>query len=347
MRTVELVGPRSLEVCERAMPDGPGPDEVMVRLRAVGICGSDLHWYEDFGIGATPASRGMILGHEPVGEVVAVGRGVTSHREGDKVAIEPSITCGHCEFCRSGRPNNCPSCVFMGGPQAPGFFREYAVVPARNAEHFPEEIDFLTATLIEPTAVIVHVFELHPVRVGDTVAVLGSGPIGLLCANMARMAGAARVFLADKVAHRLRIARQIDEHFVTINTQAMKITETVLDATNGRGVDVVFDAAGAPETLQAGIEIARPSGTVVLIGISSQRMAPFDVHAAMNKELRIQTVKRSNHKGLEAVGLIQAGRIPDLIITHRLPLESTPEGFDIASNHRDGVGKLVIEFNQV
>lgn len=315
----------------------------MVRLRAVGICGSDLHWYEDFGIGATAAVRGMILGHEPVGEVVAVGKGVDTHKTGEKVAIEPSVTCGHCEYCRSGRPNNCPTCVFMGGPQAPGFFREYAVVPARNAEHFPADMDFLTATLIEPTAVIVHIFELHPVRIGDTVAILGAGPIGLLCANMARMAGASRIFIADQVTHRLRIARQMDEQLIAINTRTTSVAQTVMDGTNGRGADVVFDAAGAPDTIQAGIEIARPSATYVLIGISSQRMISLDIHAAMNKELKIQTVKRSNHKGLEATELIKAGKIPDLIITHRLPIENTPEGFDIASHRRDGVGKLVIE----
>ncbi len=128
MRTVELVAPRTLEVVERPDPNPPAAGEVMVRLKAVGLCGSDLHWYQDGHIGHTEAQYPMILGHEPVGEIVAVGDGVTTHKVGDHVAIEPSIVCGQCEFCLNGRPNNCVRCVFMGGMQAPGFFREYANV---------------------------------------------------------------------------------------------------------------------------------------------------------------------------------------------------------------------------
>ncbi len=199
MRTVELVEKRRLEVASRPDTRDAGPGEVVVRMHAVGICGSDLHWYEDGGIGYTAAVYPMILGHEPVGEVVSVGAGVTTHKVGERVAIEPSIVCGECEFCRSGRPNNCVHCVFMGGTQAPGFFRDYAVVPARNAEHFPDTFSYAKATLIEPTAVIVHVFELFDMRPGDTVAVLGAGPIGILSAVMAKLRGASQVFIADKI----------------------------------------------------------------------------------------------------------------------------------------------------
>lgn len=344
MRTVELVAQRTLEVCERPMVYEPGPGEVLVRLRAVGICGSDLHWYEDGRIGYTQAIYPMVLGHEPVGEVVSTGFGVETHRVGDRVAIEPSITCGQCEFCRGGRPNNCIHCVFMGGTQAPGFFRDYAVVPARNAEQVPADLDFLTATLIEPTAVIVHVLELVDLQPGDTVAVLGAGPIGLLCATVARLRGAARVFLADRVAHRLRIGRQMDQAVVCVNTSRESLRETVLDATGGRGVDIVFDAAGALETINAGLAITRSSGQFVLIGIPTETALAIDVHTAMAKELRIQTVKRSNLKGHEALELVYSGKIPDVLITHRMPLENTAEGFELLSNYRDGVGKVVIEF---
>lgn len=344
MRTVELVAKRTLEVVERPMVPEPGPGEVLVRLHAVGICGSDLHWFEDGGIGHTRATYPMVLGHEPVGEVVGVGRGVESHRVGEKVAIEPSIVCGQCEFCRSGRPNNCVKCVFMGGTQAPGFFRDYAVVPARNAEHVPSDMDYLTATLIEPTAVLVHVFELIDFRVGDSVAVLGAGPIGLLAAAMARLRGASQIFLADRVAHRLRIGRQMDQTLTCINTRQENLTEVVLDATRGRGADIVLDAAGAVETINAGLAIARSSGQFVLIGLPTEHVLAIDIHTAMAKELRIQTVKRSNLKGHEALDLVLAGKIPDVLITHRMPLEHTAEGFELLSNYRDGVGKVVIEF---
>lgn len=312
-------------------------------MRAVGICGSDLHWYEDGGIGHTRAIYPMVLGHEPVGDVVAVGKGVTTHTVGEKVAIEPSVTCGECEFCRSGRPNNCWKCVFMGGTQAPGFFREYALVPARNAEHFPQGMDYLTATLIEPTAVAVHVFELTDFRPGDTVAILGSGPIGLLHAVMSRLRGASEVIIADKVPHRLRIARQMDKAIHTIDTRTESLTEKIFDLTHGRGVDIVFDAAGALETINTGLAIARPSGQYVLIGLPTEHVLALDVHTAMAKELRIQTVKRSNHKGMEALEYLTSGKIPDVLITHRMALEHTGEAFELLSHYRDGVGKIVIE----
>lgn len=345
MRSVELVARRTLEVVERPLPPDPGPDEVMIKLKAVGLCGSDLHWYQDGFIGHTDAVYPMVLGHEPAGEVVAAGTNVTTHRVGDRVTIEPSIVCGQCEFCQDGRPNNCVKCVFMGGTQSPGFFREHAVVPARNAEHIPAEFDFITATLIEPTAVVVHVFELARLRPGDTVAVLGAGPIGMLCASMAKVFGASEVFLTDRVAHRLRIARQIDASLITVLAPDESIVDAVMDTTQGRGVDLVIDAAGAFDTMYNAMRIARPSGRFILVGIPTERVFAVDMHTAMSKELEIVALKRSNHRGHEAIELIKTGKVPDLLITHRMELAHTPEAFDLVSGYKDGVGKLVIEFD--
>lgn len=190
-------------------PPDPGPGEVLVKLRAVGICGSDLHWYLEGGIGTYAAAYPQVLGHEPSGEIAAVGRGVPDLREGQRVAIEPAITCGHCELCRSGRHNNCVRSVFMGTPQMPGLFREYAVVPAGNVVAVPDSMDFAAATVIEPLAVILHILELAPIRVGDSIAIFGAGPIGLLTAAVARLAGASQILAADRVAHRLRMAAQM------------------------------------------------------------------------------------------------------------------------------------------
>ena len=343
MRTVELVAPRTLEIFERPQPPAPSAGEVLVRLKAVGLCGSDLHWYQDAHVGHSIAQFPMILGHEPVGEIAAVGAGVTTHAVGDRVAIEPSIVCGKCEYCLGGRPNNCVEGVFMGGSQAPGFFREYANVPARNAEHFPASLDYITGTLIEPTAVVVHVFELTRMRAGDTVAVLGAGPIGLLCAIFAKLAGASQIFILDRVPHRLRIARQIDSSFITVLAPKEDLLQTVMDATNCRGVDVAIDAAGSFDTIHAGLHILRPCGKFVLVGIPSERVFYVDLHTAMSKELEIQTVKRSNHRGHDAIELLAAGKIPDTLITHRMELAHTGEGFEMVSGYKDGVGKLVVE----
>ena len=342
MKSVQLVAERTMEVREMPAPRDPGEGEVLVKVRAVGICGSDMHWYLEGGIGNSPAVYPQVLGHEPAGEIVAVGKGVEEFRAGQRVAMEPALTCGHCEFCISGRHNNCAASIFMGSPQMPGWFREYAVIPARNAIAIPDDMSFVTATIIEPLAVLLHVRELVEIRLGDTVAVLGAGPIGLLTASIARLAGASKVFIADKVPHRLALARELGVD-CAVDTRAASFVEAVMDQTRGRGVDLVFDAAAAVETINASIAIARPSGRVVLIGIPAEKQLLIDLHTAMAKELAIQTIKRSNHNAHAALDLIESGRIDGRIVSHLFPLEQTPEAFSTLAEYREGVSKVVVE----
>ncbi len=325
-------------------PPDPGHGEVTVRIRAVGVCGSDLHWYQDGRVGEFPAAYPQVLGHEPAGDVIAVGAGVHDFAVGDRVVMEPSLTCGHCEHCLKGRLNNCIRNVFMGGPQAPGMFREYVTLPAGNCTRFPNDFSYATATLVEPVAVMMNVLDLTVIRAGDTVAVTGAGPIGMLCAAIARASGAGRVFIADRLAYRLKLAMNMGAD-VAIDTTAQSLVETVMDATGGRGADVVLEAAGSAETVNAAIRMARAGGTVMLIGILSELYPKIDIHTAMMKELRLQTLKRSNHRAEEAVRLMAAGRIPVSLITHSLPLEATPRAFEMLANYTDGVGKAIIEIS--
>lgn len=340
MNSIQLVSPRRLESREMPMPPDPAAGEVLVRLRAVGICGSDMHWYKEGGIGSSLAIYPQVLGHEPAGEVVAVGKGVAGIRVGQRVAVEPAITCGHCEFCRSGHHNNCITSIFMGSPQMPGLFRDYAVMPERNVVPIPDSMSFAAATILEPLAVILHILELVDIRLGDTVAVMGAGPVGLLTASVARVAGASRIFIADRIPHRLRMAREMG---FDCAIEIGKFQQAVMDETRGRGVDIVLDAAAALETINMAIAIARLGGRVVLIGIPSEADLNIDIHTAMAKELNIQTVKRSNHNAHGALELMESGRIGDQIVTHRLPLEKTPEAFEILAEYAGGVGKVVIE----
>ncbi len=321
------------------MPPDPGRGELLVRLRAVGICGSDMHWYLEGGIGSSRAVYPQVLGHEPAGEVVAVGAGVSSFSVGGRVALEPSITCGRCEFCRAGKHNNCVSSVFMGSPQMFGLFREYAVIPVSNAVLIPDSMSFTEATIIEPVAVILHVFELAPVRLGETVAVMGAGPIGLLVASMARIAGASKVFIADPVAHRLRMAESMG---VDVAVETPRLQQAIMDHTRGRGVDIVFDAAAKLETIHGAFAAARLSGRVVLIGIPSEPHLPLDLNIAMAKELNLQTIKRSNHNAHGAIDLLQSGRLPAGLVTHEPCLDQTPQAFETLAAYADGVGKIVI-----
>lgn len=341
MRSVQLVAPRTLELRDISLPADPGPHQVLVQLKAVGLCGSDMHWYLDGRIGPVLAGYPQILGHEPVGEVQAVGKEVRSVKPGDRVVVEPTVSCGHCEYCLIGQHNYCSRSYFMGSPQAHGFFLEYATVPEHNVTLVPSDFSDARATLIEPVAVMVNMLDKTPIRCGDTVAVLGAGPIGMLCAATARMAGASRIFIADRVSHRLSLAVQMGADVAINNTQDA-IEAAILDQTNGRGVDVTIDAAASPETINAGMAITRSGGTFVLVGIPSDPSIVVELNVAMAKELRIHTVKRSNHRAEAAIGLLKTGRIPDLVVTHELPLEQASKAFEMVAHYSDAVGKVLI-----
>ncbi len=340
MRSIQLVAHRTLEEREIPQAPDPGPGQVTVRLRAVGICGSDMHWYLEGGIGANRAKYPQVLGHEPAGEIIALGKGVEHLHLGQKVAVEPAIHCGHCEQCLTGRANNCLHGTFMGSSGIPGLFLEYATVPATNCDPIPDNFTFAQITMLEPLAVMCHVLELVNIRVGDTVAVMGAGPIGMLCSTIAKIAGASHVYIGDKVPHRLELAKKMGADSAY---DIKHMHQAVMDETRGRGVDVVIDAAAAAETINLGLKLARVSGNYTLIGIPSEHEVGIDMNVAMNKELTIQTIRRSNHNGHAALGLLKSGKVSDAMITHCLPLEKTPQAFELLANYADGVGKVVIE----
>lgn len=321
-------------------PPEPGPGEILVKLRSVGICGSDLHWYLDGSVYGMPAVYPQLLGHEPAGDIVAVGSGVAQLKTGDRISIEPTIACGHCEWCLRGQHNNCAASRFLGSPQAPGLLREYAIVPAHNATLVPESFSYTQASLIEPVAVIMHMLELVEIRAGQTVAVLGAGPIGLLAAAVARKAGATQIFMTDKLPHRIRMAQDLGTTAVPIS----QFQQLVADVTGGRGVDISIDAAGAPETINASLAITTPGGTFVLIGIPTHTPVPVDLFSVQAKEIRFQPLKRSNHQSQPAIALLASGAIPETIVTHRLGIEQAPEAFQMLAEYREGIGKLAIEF---
>lgn len=340
MKSAQLVAPRIIEVRDVAPPPEPGPGEILVKIRSVGICGSDMHWYLDGSVYGMPAAYPQVLGHEPAGDVVAIGSGVTGLQAGDRVSIEPTISCGHCEWCLGGHHNNCAASRFMGSPQAPGLLREFATIPAHNAALVPETFSYTQASLIEPVAVIMHMLELIEIRAGQTVAVLGAGPIGLLTAAVARKAGAARIFMADKLPHRIRMAQDLGATAVPI----AQFQQLIADVTRGRGVDIAIDAAGTPETINTSLTVTTLGGTFVLIGIPTYTPVPVDLFSLQAKEIRFQPLKRSNHQSRPAIALLASGAIPETIVTHKIGIEHAPEAFRMLAEYRDGVGKLAIEF---
>ncbi len=343
MQSAQLVAPQRVEVRPMPDPHEPGPGEVTVRVRAVGLCGSDLHYYLEGSCASYPAPYPCVLGHEPAGEIVAAGRGVEGLAEGARVAIDPNVTCGQCAFCRAGRCNLCENCIFLGGVQEPGLLRELATIPARNAAPIPASLGYAAAALVEPLSVILHAFDLAPIEAGATVAVMGAGPIGLLAAAVARHNGAGRVIVADRIRPRLELAREMGADS-TVDIGRESAAEAILDLTGGQGAHLIVDAAGKPDSLNPALRAVRPGGRVVLIGIPSDAVTGVDLHAALHREATLLALKRSNRGDHEAIRLIESGAIPAArLVTHPFALAETDRAFQTVARYEDGVVKAVVE----
>ncbi len=338
MRAAELVAP--LEFREIDMPiEDPGPGEVQVRIEAVGVCGSDLHAYCEGAVGSTPNVYPMVLGHEPSGRIVRTGAGVTGLGAGDRGALEPALYCYHCEFCLRGQHNVCANLRFLSNPHHPGFFRELVNLPVANFRPIPAGMSFDEATLAEPLAVALHSIRIASIRPGETVAVIGTGPIGLLTIAALRAAQAGRIWAVEPLAHRADLAMGIGADAVIDPGEA---TEEILRGTGQSGVDCAIDCAAAERTTAQAIQLTRSGGRVVLTGIHSAPLV-LDGSAMRRKELTILNVRRSNHETEEAVELLHAHAewfAP--LLTHTRNLDRIDEAFAIASQYREGVGKMII-----
>lgn len=341
MQALQLVEPRRFELAVMPDPPDPGPGEVVVRLRACGICGSDMHHYLEQGCAGTPSRYPLVLGHEPAGEVVAVGPGVAAPKVGERVAVEPTITCGKCEFCRAGRRNLCENVEFMGGKPLPGLLREYALMPAENALPIPPDMSWEAAAVIEPLAVLLHARGLANLTFGESVAVLGAGPIGLLALQVAKLAGASKVVVADQIPHRLAAARRLGADQV-VDVSKESVADAVHDVT-GKGAHVVFDCAGKAASIHAAIHAVRPGGRIVLIGITSDELTPVPLWEALHREITLRVQKRNNGNDHEALDLMKAGKVdPASILTHQFPLTDGGKGFEVMGDYADGVIKPLI-----
>lgn len=341
MKALVLHGVRDLRVEEREKPR-PLPGQVLVRVRSVGVCGSDVHYYTHMRIGDQVVERPQIPGHEASGEVVELGEGVEGLQVGQRVALEPALFCGRCEFCTSGRPNICPNVRFHGTPPNDGLMCEFAVLEAEQCVPVPEALSFNEAAMLEPLQVTVHAANLVGTTPGETVAVVGCGAVGLGCMQMARIGGAGRIIATDRFDYRVELAAKLgaDE---TVCVDETDPVEAVKDLTGGRGADLVFEctnkAAGAPQAY----EIAAIGGRVALVGIPEEDEIVLDAHTARRKELRVQYVRRSRHAARQAIGLVASGRMDVASwVTHTVPLEEAAGAFEMVEKYADGVVKAVV-----
>lgn len=321
----------------------PKQKEVLVELEYVGICGSDVHYFHDGRCGDYKVEGEFMLGHECAGTVAAVGEGVESLEVGDRVALEPGITCGQCEFCKTGRYNLCPDVQFLATPPVQGCYENYIAFPENMCFKLPENISTKEGALVEPLSVGMHAANQGDVKLGDSVVILGAGCIGLVTLLACKAHGATDITVVDVIPKRLEYAMKLGATR-TINGRETDAAEEVDKLTKNAGVDKVFETAGSPVTIQQTPYMVKNGGTIILVGISAQEKIEFNFAKIMAKEAKIESVFRYRNIYPQAIAAIADGLIDvSQIVTHEFAFDDIQEAFDCAIHKKDEVVKAVIK----
>ena len=330
MKSVRLHGTGNLQIHEESVPVA-GPGEKLVRIKAVGVCGSDLHWFSEGSIGDAKLEHPLVLGHEFAG--------VTE--DGQRVAIDPAIPCGHCEYCEHGHPNLCANLIFAGHGMTDGALREWLAWNEKSLIPVPDSISDADAAMLEPLGIAIHTVDLGKLKAGMTVGVFGCGPIGLLIIQVAKLSGAARIIATDRLAHRAEAAKRFGADEALLVNEDSRLDE-IQAATHGRGVDVAFESAGTQDAVDTSFAAVASGGKVVLAGIPENDKTSFSASTARRKGLTIKLVRRMKHTYPRAIELVSKGLVDvRSVVTHRFPLEQAAEAFRVAER-REGL-KIVIE----
>ena len=343
MRAVLLEAERHLVLTEAPMPTIQGADEVLIQIKTVGVCGSEVHAFH----GTHPYRVApVILGHEVAGDIVSVGEAVSDFKVGDRVVVDPQWPCGQCAYCRTGYINHCPTKKVLGTTAWPGGFGEYIVAPEQAVFHLPDNVSYKQGSLIEPLTVGVHVVRQANLVAGEAVAILGTGSIGGLLAGVCRANGAGPIITADIRQHCLDAARERlgathdfllpDDHFV----------EAVKDVTGGEGVDVVFITADDVSLVNRGVEMAKPRGRIVLVALLTVAPLQLMAYDIIGKELQIIGSTMTHHADMQkAIELAASGQVDaEAIATHLLPIEEAQKGMEMADTKDDGAIKVILSF---
>ncbi len=342
MKALLLSEYNQLDIADLPAPV-PGVDEILVRVAACGICGSDVHGYDGTSGRRIPP---IVMGHEAAGVVAAAGSGVSKFKPGDRVTFDSTVYCGHCEFCLRGDINLCNNRqvigVSCGDFRRAGAFAEFVVVPQRIAYHLPDALEFQQAAMLEAVSVALHAVRVSEMKGGETVLVIGAGMIGLLTLQAAKAAGASRVLVADIDRSRLKTA---EKHRRRRNAAAFRSRAGAgdLPAHGGRGVDLVLEAVGRDETIAAAIASVRKGGTVTLIGnISPEVKIPLQV--VVSRQIRLQGSCASSGEYPQAMELMANGQIQvKQLITAVAPLSEGPQWFARLHAGEPNLMKVVLD----
>ena len=320
------------------------PGKVIVKMEYCGVCGSDVHYYKDGHVGDVVAPDNFILGHEVAGTVVEVADDVKHLRPGDRVALEPGYPCGKCKLCRTGFYNLCTEVRFFADPPTAGALQEYVAHPADMCFKLPDNVSTMEGALVEPLAVGLHATAQGGVGLGDRIIILGGGCIGLVTLLSAKARGAAKMVVVDLFEKRLEVARRLGATDV-IDASKENVEERVRELFDGEGADIVFETAGSPHTIEQTSYFARRGGTVVLVGMASQAVLPYNLQQVMLKELKIHSVFRYRNLYPTAIAAIASGTIDvKQIVSDEFTFEESDLAFRTAVEKAADVVKAVIRF---
>jgi L-iditol 2-dehydrogenase len=345
MKAALLAGIKKFEI--RRVPDPKiiNDTDVLVRIRTVGVCGSDIHYYTTGRIGSQVVQFPFIIGHEVSGTVESVGSKVTRVKSRQRIAIDPAVSCGHCDQCKAGREHTCRELLFLGCPQQlDGGLCEYIVLPEKCCYPIDDNMTFEQAVLSEPLAIAIYSVERSVLPDKANIAILGAGPIGMCVFHVLRTKDVGNVYITDKIEERLEFSKQLNPKW-TGNPDRIDVVEEISNI-EPLLLDIVYECSGNPEAVGQAIQLLKPGGKLVIVGIPETDEISIPIHELRRKEITIINIRRQVRCTQKAIDLLSRGQVNiDSMATHYFRLEETTEAFELVSNYRDGVMKAMISID--
>lgn len=345
MKAVVLTGIRKLELIEKPKPTLRADNDVLIRIKTVGVCGSDIHYFTEGKIGAQVVEFPFAVGHECSGIIEEVGSAVTNVKPGDLVAIDPSVHCGECDQCRAGRPHTCRKNMFLGCPgQLDGCLTEYIVMPSFTCFPLDDQFDATSAALIEPLTIGTYSVQMAQTDfAGKTVGIFGAGPIGLSVLMVLRREATGNIYVFEPLEYRRKKAKElgaslISHPFEEDPFEIVQHAEPLL-------LDVVFDCSGEQRAVDDATNILKPGGKLILVGIPPHGKYTINMDLLRRKEISIHNIRRQNHCVEKSIELVRQGLPVSQMVTHHFSPEETQQAFDIVADYEDGAIKAMIDFS--
>lgn len=345
MKSMVLTGIRQMEMIDKEIPMLKNEDDILIKLGVVGVCGSDVHYYNNGKIGRQVVKYPFTVGHEGAGIIEEVGQAVSGFKSGDRIAFDPAMPCKECDQCKIGRSHTCRHLRFLGCPgQAEGCLSEYIVLPESCCYKIKDSMSLEQAAITEPLSIGVYAVEQSVNMTGKTVGILGVGPIGLSCLLPSKYYGAKSVYVTDKIDSRIRLAKSLGAKWGG-NPEKNDIVKHITDI-EPLLLDVVFECCGDQEALDQAIKLLKPGGKLMIVGIPEFDRVSFNIDDLRHKEICIQNVRRQNECIQKAVDLVDNKSIDVMpMITHRFPFNKTKDAFELVADYRENVVKAMIDFN--